>query len=87
MSDEYNLKTAGFFTEEDLLDFKASEEEKGNTVRLIYITPKQLTHLIISTGLKPRLKTTGKKLVDFWNTPDTIDGVNAVHGVEIRLES
>ena len=46
MFSEYNLTKAGEFTEPDLLDFIASEAEKGNTVEAIGIEEMQVSKAI-----------------------------------------
>jgi len=87
MFSEYNLTKAGEFTEPDLLDFIASEAEKGNTVEAVTITSKQLALLLSGMGIDKPIKKTGKKLVDFWNTPKIPDDrVHTIHGVRILLE-
>lgn len=83
--EEYKLTEAGAFNEKDLLEFIEAEQEKGRTVRKIWITRLQANHLVNSVeGVKPKL--TGKKLVDFWNAPKTPIKLKTIHGVEVGIE-
>jgi hypothetical protein len=85
MTDEYNLKGAGFFTVEDLLDFQHAESEKGLTVRKIWITPQQANNLV-NDFADLKTETTGKKLVDFWNAPVLPIEIETLHGIQIGIE-
>ncbi len=86
MSDEYDLSEAGMFTELELLDFNASEQEKGRTVRKIWITKRQENYLANSIH-KVKPKKTGKYLVDFWNEPLQQITLTSVHGIEIGIDN
>lgn len=86
MSDEYNLTEAGVFDEKDLLEFRDSELEKGNTVSRIYVTRIQANHLMNSIQGNPPYQPTGKKLVDYWNHPKSVVGIQKVHGIDVFIQ-
>lgn len=84
---DYKLTEAGFFTLTDLLDFKNYEWAKGNRVKKIWLTKRQLGALVseIVPPDEPR-KVTGMKLVDFWSAPKPPVVVDEIEGIEIGVE-